>query len=175
MFSGANPTTGVVCRTRQLAYVSSTIPYTFLSREACVDMGLIHASFPSIGSCHSTATLAASTTCTNTGVSGPDEPPCSCPLRQPPPTNPPVLPCDPTEENLPLLRQYILARYAASSFNTCEHQPLPLMRDSPPLRLFVDKEAKPVAVHSPAAVPKHWEAQVQAFFLILSYLLHTPL
>ena len=161
-FSGVNHTTGVACRTKQLAYVSSTIPYTFLSREACVDMGLIHASFPSIGSCHSTATLAASTTCTNTGVSGPDEPPCSCPLRQPPPTNPPVLPCDPTEENLPLLRQYILDRYAASSFNTCEHQPLPLMRDSPPLRLFVAKGAKPVAVHSPAAVPKHWEAQVQA-------------
>ena len=56
----------------------------------------------------------------------------------------------------------ILDRYAASAFNICEQQPLPLMKDSPPLRLFVDNTAKPVAIHSPAAVPRHWDADVQA-------------
>ena len=159
-FTGVNPTTGRLGTTKQLAYVSTTIPYTFLSREACVDLGLMPASFPSIGSCSDTATIAA-TACANDGVSDPAEPHCSCPLRQQPPSTPPVLPCAPIEANLPVLRQYILDRYAASSFNTCEHQPLPLMQGSPALRLFVDEEAQPVAVHTPAAVPKHWEAQVQ--------------
>ena len=92
----------------------------------------------------------------------PADQPCSCPQRQLPPSEPPLLPCEPTPENPPVLRQYILDRYAASSFNTCEHQPLPLMQGAPPLRLFVDKEAIPVAVHSPASVPRHWEAQVKA-------------
>ena len=160
-FSGVNPDTGVVAKSRQLAYVSNTIPYTFLSREACVDMGLIPASFPAIGSCNNKSPILAST-CANDGIAGPEDQPCPCPPRQLPPSDPPVLPCEPTRENLPILRQYILDRYAASSFNTCEHQPLPLMQSAPPLRLFVDKDATPVAVHSPASVPRHWEAQVKA-------------
>ena len=36
------------------------------------------------------------------------------------------------------------------------------MKNSPPLRLFMDPSATPVAVHSPAAVPRHWEASVKA-------------
>ena len=98
-FSETNLTTGVTCRSKQLAYVSSTIPYTFLSREACADMGLIPTSFPSIGSCSNAATIAG-VTCSNDEVSDPAEPHCSCPVRQLPPSLPPVLPCAPTEENL---------------------------------------------------------------------------
>ena len=160
-FSGRNPSTGVMCSTRQLAYVSQNIPYPFLSREACVDLGLIPVGFPHLGSCSQVARIAA-TTCSNSGVANPDDPPCSCPVRQLPPQDPPSLPCEPTVENLPILRQYILDRYAASAFNMCEQQPLPLMKDSPPLRLFMDPLAKPVAIHSPAAVPLHWEASVKA-------------
>ena len=36
------------------------------------------------------------------------------------------------------------------------------MQSSPPLRLFMDPEAQPIAVHSPATVPRHWESSVQA-------------
>ena len=166
-FTGTNPTTGGVRITRQLAYVSRSVPYPFMSREACTDLGVIPLSFPAIGSCDAppataAATSATHTPCTNTGVSSPGDAPCSCPLRQPPPTTPPVLPCSPTKENLPQLKQYIMDRYAASAFNTCEHQVLPLMQDSPPLRLFADEEATPVAFHSPAAVPVHWNEQVKA-------------
>ena len=39
--SGMNPQTGVVSVMRQLVYVSKTVPYRFLSLEACVDLGLI--------------------------------------------------------------------------------------------------------------------------------------
>ena len=169
ILTGTNPHTGVVRSTRQLAYVSRTVPYPFLSREACLDLGLIPATFPAIGSCENQAAVVAavsphpnSPACSNSGVTGPDDPPCSCPLRQLPPTTPPTLPCDPTPANLPILRDYILSRYAASAFNVCERQPLPLMQDSPPMRLFMDKTAKPVAVHTPAPIPIHWANQVKA-------------
>ena len=36
------------------------------------------------------------------------------------------------------------------------------MTNSPPLRLFIDESATPVAVHSPAPVPLHWEGPVKA-------------
>ena len=167
--SGTNPKTGAVRTTRQLAYVSHTVPYPFLSREACQDLGLIPASFPAIGSCdtQTTATAAANTTathtrCSNSGVTSPDEQPCSCPPRELPPTTPPSLPCAPTPNNLHILKDYILTRYAGSAFNTCEKQPLPLMQDSPPLKLFIDENAKPVAAHTPFPVPIHWQAQVKA-------------
>ncbi len=41
---------------------------------------------------------------------------------------------------------------ARCTFNTCEHQPLPLM-DGPPLRLMIDSDATPTAHHSPIPVP----------------------
>ena len=97
--TGTNPHTGAVRSTRQLAYVSRSVPYPFLSREACLDLGLIPASFPAIGSCDASATIAAAvaTSCSNSGVTGPDKTPCSCPPRQPPPTPPrPVHPPRPT-------------------------------------------------------------------------------
>ena len=83
-------------------------------------------------------------------------------MREPPPDSPPVLPCAPTPENIPRLKQYIIDRFKNSAFNCCEHQPLNLMENSPPLRIFVDDEARPVAVHTPSQVPLHWQEQVKA-------------
>ena len=160
-FSGVNQSNGLICSTRQLAYVSHTIPYPFLSREACVDLGLVPLDFPSLGGCEQPPCIASSA-CTYSGVTDDSDHPCSCPLRQLPPTTLPTLPCAPIAENLPMLRQYIVDRYASSAFNTCERQTLPLMQNSPPLRLFLDPKATPVAVHSPAAVPLHWESSVRA-------------
>ena len=126
-----------------------------------MDLGLVPRDFPTIGGCNPCHTLASSV-CSNSGVSDLTDSPCTCPRRQLPPNDPPVLPCEPTVENLPTLRQYIVERYAASAFNTCEQQPLPLMTNSPPLRLFMDENVAPVAVHSPAPVPLHWEGPVKA-------------
>ena len=106
VFTGTNPTTGAVRCTRQLAYVSRSVPYPFLSREACADLGVIPASFPAIGSCYAgkSATVSASnqpTLCTYTGVSSPGDLLCSCLSRQAPPSSPPTLSCLPNQENLP--------------------------------------------------------------------------
>ena len=66
-----------------------------------------------------------------------------------------------TAENIPRLKKWIQERYASSAFNVCTHQVLPLVNSSPPLRLFVDPDAKPVAVHKPATVPLHFTKEVR--------------
>ena len=98
--------------------------------------------------------------CSNSGVPGKSDKPCQCPKRAPPPSTPPPMPCSPSEENLPLIKQFILDTFAASAFNTCSHQPLPLMTGSEPLKLYLDPNAKPVAIHTPSQVPIHWKDAV---------------
>ena len=164
-----NSITGVVKTSHQLAYVSKYVNNPYLSLNACIDLGLIPANFPQVGSCEdSTIAVTGSiqsttspTKCSNSGVPAPNETTCSCPRRELPPTTPPVLPCAPTPENLPKLRQSILDRYASSSFNCCEHQPLKLMDKSPSMRVFTDENAKPSAIHTPSTVPLHWQEAVK--------------
>ena len=180
-FTATNPNTGISRTTSQLAYVSKSIKSIYLSREACSDLGTIPENFPEIGSCKHTDDLQAGwevataaqlqqaiarieasiTKCTNTGVIGPDDKPCSCPTRTKPPTDTPVMPCEPTEANLPILKQFILDRFKSSAFNCCERQPLPTMSGMPPMRLFVDNNARPVAVHTASPVPVHWKNAVK--------------
>ena len=209
VITASNSVSGETRKTRQLCYVSKTVPGIYLSDEACEDLGCVPQDFPSVGSCDppntktNIAVVGASDKdhavnlhsqptnppfhpreadngvsrtsgggeaggspglrkCVNTGVVGAHDIPCSCPRRSLPPTDNPVLPCEPTTENLHILKQYILDRFSSSGFNTCEHQALPLMSDAPPLRLFADKHATPVAISSPGAVPHHWMADVKA-------------
>ena len=56
---------------------------------------------------------------------------------------------------------YLVDYYKASTFNTCDHQPLPMMKCSP-MRLMVDPYAEPVASHKPIPVPIHWQKDVKA-------------
>ena len=102
--TATNPKTGITLVTKQLAYVSKSVKSVYLSREACQDLGTISPSFPEIGSFSHTdqqnmeqhidtiqftiAKLSETVVskCTNTGVIGPDDVPCSCPTRTPPPS-----------------------------------------------------------------------------------------
>ena len=160
---------GAVRHSLQLCYVSKHVKVPYLSLSACIDLGLVPANFPAVGSCDTPGSPAhlcpvtspVSQPCTNTGVVSSDDTPCSCPRRNLPPNTQPHLPCPPTVENLPILKQYILDRFSSSAFNVCEKQPLPLMDKSPPLRIFVDEEATPVAVHTPSQVPLHWQEDVK--------------
>ena len=83
------------------------------------------------------------------------------PQAGPSPPSPASLPCSPTEENLHILKQFLIDRYSSASFNICENQALPLLQSSPPLELHVDPSVKPVAVHRPAVVPIHWREAVK--------------
>ena len=66
-----------------------------------------------------------------------------------------------TEKDVPALKEWLLNYYGSTTFNICEHQPLPMMKCEP-LQLFLNPEAKPVAVHKPAVVPIHWQDKVFA-------------
>ena len=71
------------------------------------------------------------------------------------------MPFPATEENKDRLKDWLVKRYSSSTFNTCEHQPLPMM-DVPPLRLMVNKEATPSVCHKAIPVPLHWMEKVKA-------------
>ena len=144
--------------TRQMVYITSHVTNLFLNREACTDLGIVPTGFPTTR-CDSTATQATDVA---TDTPQPDTPrPCSCPRRTQPPTRLTELPYPATEDNRGKLENFLLERYKASTFNTCEHQPLPLM-DGPPLRLMIDPHATPTAHHSPIPVPLHWQEEVKA-------------
>ena len=158
-FSTYHPPTGTTRVSRQLCYISKTVKGIYLSEEACMDFGYIPDTFPEVAAMSQQQNKSK---CENTGVGQDATAVCSCPRRTLPPSDPPKLPCDPTVENLNVMKDYILQRYAASAFNCCEKQQLPLMTSAPPLRLFVDNQASPVAALTPSTVPLHWEKDVKA-------------
>ena len=152
----ATDMSGSIRCTKQIIYLSKKMTKSFLCREALVDLGALPTHFPAIpaNNIHITASTSS--------VTEPDLPICSCPKRpdEPPPlptSLPPGLKAIP--EHVPALKQWILDYYGASSFNTCEHQPLRMMQGEP-MRLHIDPDAKPLAVHKPALVPIHYQEQV---------------
>ena len=89
---------------------------------------------------------------------------CNYPHR--PKTPPPLVTALPerftgSDAEVPQLKEWLLNHYRSTAFNCCEHQPLPKMTGTP-LRLNMDPEAIPVAIHKPAMVPLHWKEQVKA-------------
>ena len=134
-----------------MLYIVEELKEMFLSREALTDLHIIPEIFP-----------YAPEGLPEEELNGIDDKiaECGC-LRRTTAPDPPDLPLEATEENRKALRQYLLDHYASSTFNTCEHQPLPLMH-GPPLELHVDPTAKPFAVYTPASVPLHWAEKVRS-------------
>ena len=139
---------GKLFETPQLVYVTNSTDKFYISCETCIGLGLISENFPSTGE-------AAEATISTEAKE------CSCPKHTLPPPLPTKLPFPATEENVPKLKDWLLKHYGSSTFNTCEHQVLPSM-EGPPLKLNIDPNAKPIAVHTPIPVPLHWQEEVKA-------------
>ena len=141
-----------------MAYVSPATEKFYLSREALIQLGVISKNFPQIGENAS----AGSVTDEDAAAIAPEEKddeaiaPCGHFTRSLPPSRPENLPFEPTDENVPQMKEWLLRRYAASVFNKCKHQQLKGM-SGPYLRLHVDPNATPVAHHKPIPVPLHHE------------------
>ena len=139
--------------TKQLCYVCENVSQVYLSRQALEELGSLPSYFPLPAPPRATAASMADTTT-----------PCSCPKR---PTSPPPLPTElperlsGDESSVSDLKTWLLNYYASTTFNTCEHTPLPTMRGSP-LKLYIDEQAKPVAFHKVNPVPIHWQSKVKA-------------
>lgn len=148
-FEGNTPT-GNKVETRQLTYVSDDTEKCFLSKEACISLGLITNKFPTIGE--------------NFLIEHVKDPAnqndCDCPRRELPPAPPKKLPFLPIEANKLKLKNYLLQYYSSSTFNTCPHQTLPMM-EGPALKMMIDDNAVPVAHHNPVPVPIHWQDEVK--------------
>ena len=146
---------GDALATRQITYVTDDSDKLFLSREACMALGMISNTFPTIGETLPPPNMSAHSSQDNPNLNhavyGTHTAPCNCPKRQMPPQRPKKLPYSATDANCPLLQQWLLDHYVSSTFNTCEHQPLPFMQ-SPPMRLMVNPDAVPVAHHNPIPV-----------------------
>ncbi|RUS74671.1 hypothetical protein EGW08_017577 [Elysia chlorotica] len=154
--SGTSPT-NTKLETFQMVYFTSATDKLFLSKQACIALGMISPSFPTIGETN-TLHSTDSEINPNTPVT---EQVCKCPRRQPPPPCPTTLPFPATEENVDELEKWLLKYYEASTFNVCEHQLLPKM-SGPPIRLMINPDAQPVAYHTPIPIPVHWQDEVKA-------------
>lgn len=143
--------------TRQICYIQNKDSKIYLSRHACENLGIIPKTFPQIGDV-TVLTETENAGCTETGH---NKHRCTCPKRESPPPPPKTLPFAATPENRSKLKAWIMDRYKSSTFNTCENQELNKMT-GPPLKIDIDPNATPVAVHTPIPVPVHWKDQVKA-------------
>ena len=131
-----------------MAYVSPSTEKFYLSREALVQLGVIPKNFPKVGAVLESSAIEAQTA------------PCGCMARSLPPERPENLPFPARPENCEKMKKWLGERYASSTWNKCTHQVLKGVT-GPPLKLHVDPDAKPKAVHVPSAVPLHWEKQIE--------------
>ena len=138
-------------QTRQVVYVAKNIHGLYLSQTAMKDPGIIPQTFPNV-----TDTTSVNATTTK----GPHKAPCGCLLCTAPPAHPEQLPLPPTMENHAKLETWILNHYASSAFNTCPHQPLQTMTETP-MGITFHPDATPSVVHSPIPVPHHWKTAVK--------------
>ena len=117
-FSGKN--SNGIRESRQIVYVTDVDNTVFLSREACVSLGIISDQFPKVGEIGKRTTTNATSDApehlrNDSGLTAD----CSCPKRELPPPPPTQLPCPATDGNRETLRQFLPDHYKGSTFNTC--------------------------------------------------------
>ena len=135
-----------------MLYFVDGLEKTFLSKDALVELRVIPSKLP-VAECKKLPTVAELTDKDDSQEE------CECPKRCEAP-EPPELPKDIDKYTIEELKNVLLDHYKASTFNTCQHQPLPLMH-GPPQEFHLDEGAKPFVCHTPAPVPAHWEKKVK--------------
>jgi len=73
------------------------------------------------------------------------------------PSKPTKFPYEPTEKNIPKLKQYLLDKFASTTFNT---EGFPTM-DTKPAHIHINDEATPYVRHTPIPVPFHLKEAVK--------------
>ena len=144
---------GHTLETRQMTYITDSSERIFLSRDACIQLGMISESFPTVGEVHSNCTIQHDPGAKGHGINAL----CGCPARATPPPLPSKLPFPATDANRGKLETYLVEYYKS----TCDHQMLPMMT-GPPMRLMIEPDADPVAFHTPIPIPLHWQDEVKA-------------
>ena len=138
-----------------MVFISPDAEHFFLSKEAMQQLQIIPENFPQVGAASKDCSVSSVTK----GEAPPDSTVCNCLKKELPPKKLERLPMAPTPENNAKFKEFLLNRYASSTFNQCPHQTLPNMR-GPPMKIHVDPEAKPVAHIKPVPIPLHYYDQV---------------
>ena len=129
-----------------------------MSEEAMMQLAIIPRDFPRVGAAKITPADTSDISELSVGADNG----CSCPKRTLPPGRPSQLPCIPIPENTRKFEEWCKQSYASSSYNQCPHQHLPEMGDTPPLKIHVDANVKPVVRLKPGFIPLHQYDQVIA-------------
>ena len=145
-----------------VVYISPDARSFFLSREAMVQLGIVSQDFPQLGaalnelpSCHAIGTAEVPDVVPNSKFAE-----CGCLRRETPLDKPDSLPFPCLPENKSKMKNWLLNRYASSTFNKCPHQLLPTM-EGPPIQIHIDPNVKPIALRKPAPVPLHRQDRVE--------------
>ena len=160
-FSGMSPDNEVVSGTG-IVYVSDSVEGFFLSYDTMVDLLMLNRNFPTIGACKQAepnSSVNAQSVETDCPQSTNESLECGCPKRTKVPLRPDSLPFKPEWRNRKRMREWLLKRYASSTFNICPHRPLQQM-DGPPLEIHLDPDVKPRVCHTPSSIPIHWQRKV---------------
>ena len=123
-------------------YICDKVDKIYFSHQGCTDTNIIPKSFPYPMIYPSTTSISSITTSTH----------------EPPPVKPAKLPYPPTEDNVPLLEQYLLKQFNNTAFN--KSSPFPSMSTKPAHTHF-RADAKPFAHHVPISIPFYWKAEVK--------------
>ena len=130
---------------KQEVIIAPDLKNLYISKKACVELGLVPHDFPN------PLPLAAAGIENATTENGNRE---EIVVERPA-----VIPYQPLEENAAQLEQWLLRHFSDTTFNT-DRVPLRVMKGAPH-HIHLKENAKPVACHTPAAVPKHWQAEVK--------------
>ena len=142
-----------------LVYVSEAARSFCLLCEAIMDLGIVSPNFPSVGAAaypavtqqppnrsterHGSLNAGGLAQTTDTKDS------CSCPPHTVVPVRPVAPPFECTSANNANIEEWLLHRFASSTFNTCPHRPLPCMT-GPPVEIHLEDGVIPRAVHTAA-------------------------
>ena len=128
-----------------MIYICENVKGVFLSESVQKRLGIISEAYPNVSSAFGqTVEVAREVEGKETSTLAD----CGCPRRVEPPPPPERIPFTPTKENRQKLESWILAAYASSAFNTCDHQPIKMLSGEP-LDIHFREDVRPVARHSP--------------------------
>jgi len=154
------PASGTQKMCHSMVYMRSAVRTMYLSYDSMLNLGILNLAFLDVGESNKLMRKLPLDTLhinvvqdVNDGCNTPrnENNPCSCPQRTMTPSRPSVLPFECTPANSAIMKDWLLKRYAGSTFNTCPHRPLPCMEASP-IEIHIDPGATPKTCHTPASV-----------------------
>ena len=125
--------------TLQSIYVCDSISRVYLSKNGCIELGIVHKGFPS----------------QMENFSKPKS------MHSNSPTAPLKMPYPPTAENVPLLKDYLLKTFADTAFNNDKSQFFPKMLGVPPAHIHLKPNSEPCIRPVPNHIPHYWKASVK--------------